>query len=182
MKYLFSILFILIFPLILISQNIEELNKYKYIYIPTLNYNHPVTLKKNETIKDANGNIKYEKNKTIESSKTYTTEDDYHICSQIRQLFLSKGFIVLTDANELKPEELCLLLKCTLKNDWDNTFSLAKAFVSLTITNCKQEIVFSNTGSARRKVFGSNQDACSRAVKMALSEIEKLQYKFDPKK
>lgn len=126
----------------------QNLNGYKYVYVPTLTYQ--------------NGGI-----------------DIWNISSNLRSYFTKKGFIVLTESS-IPPKELgenpCLILECQI--DHTNVVTGTNR-VTLTLKNCRDEIVIYNTGEA---ITMSVQEDFNKATKRAFSAIEGIAYRFDPSK
>ena len=178
-------LLLLIFPFVLLSQNVNQFNAYKYVYIPTVTYTHTSPVGSNETVTDRNGNVIYNRNiQTTETTKSQT-EDDYNVSSQLREYFKKKGFIVISDPASLKPNEACLLLKFDITHSWENYDIPVRqtAIVKLNIRNSQNEIVFSNEGrhtKGAKNIRDTDQDVTTKAIQDALKYIDNLNYKFDP--
>lgn len=112
---------------------------------------------------------------------TYTSggTDVWNISGMLKTWFAKKGFVVLSD-NSTSPEELkndpCLLLKCEINHT--NVVSGVNK-VTITLKNCKEEVVHSNTGGA---MGWSMQDDYNKATRRAFSKINEMTYSFNPAK
>ncbi len=112
---------------------------------------------------------------------TYTNggSDIWNISGMLRTSFSNKGFIVLTE-NSTPPEEVkkdpCLLLTCEISHT-NVTSGVNK--VTITLKNCKEEVVHSNTAGAMGL---SMQADYNKATKKAFSEINSMKYSFNPAK
>jgi hypothetical protein len=102
--------------------------------------------------------------------------DIWGISSKLRSYFLNKGFIVLGET-AVAPSDLekdrCLLLRCYISHTYV-TNGINE--VTITLKNCKDQIVHSNTGGAAAM---SLQDDYNKATKRAFSQIESMSYSFD---
>jgi S1-C subfamily serine protease len=103
--------------------------------------------------------------------------DIWGISSRLREYFSKKGFIVLSEQST-QPEELlddpCLLLRCGIEHSNKN---MGTHTVTITLINCNNEIVFSNTGG----VLGwTMQDGYNKSTKKAFEKISAFKYKYDP--
>jgi len=105
--------------------------------------------------------------------------DIWGISSMLRTFFTNKGFIVLTESST-PPKELeqnpCLLLSCFINH---TNVVTGTNKVTITLKNCKNEIVHSNTGSA---MGWSVQDDFNKATKRAFSQISSMSYSFNSSK
>ena len=105
--------------------------------------------------------------------------DIWDISSKLQTYFTNKGFIVLTKSTTL-PKEIrqypCLLLGCLI-NHTNVVYGTNE--VTITLKNCKDEVVHSNTGGA---AGWSVQDDFNKATKRAFSEINRMSYSFNPSK
>lgn len=112
---------------------------------------------------------------TYQSGRT----DIWGISSKLRTSFANKGLVVLTESStppkdfELDP---CLLVSCYINHT--NVVSGVNE-VTITLKNCKNQVVHSNTGSAMGL---SVQDDFNKATKRAFSLIESMSYDFNPTK
>lgn len=101
--------------------------------------------------------------------------DIWSISSKLRTAFTQKGFIVLTESST-RTEELqnnpCLLLRCFI--DHTNVVSGTNK-VTITLKNCKDEIVHSNTGGA---MAFSVQGDFNKATRRAFEKIKQMPYNF----
>jgi len=102
--------------------------------------------------------------------------DIWNISGMLRTWFSNKGFIVLSD-NSTPMEELkqdpCLLLTCEV----NHTNAVAGTNrVTITLKNCKQEVVHTNTGGA---MGWSRQDDYNKATKRAFEEVNSMRYSFN---
>ncbi len=105
--------------------------------------------------------------------------DIWGISAKVRSNFSIFGLNVLTESS-ISPKELaedpCMLLWCIIQH----TYVLSGVNeVTITLKNCKDEIVFSNTGSA---MGWSLQDDYNKATKRAFSKLEYFDYEFNPTK
>ncbi|RZJ97681.1 MAG: hypothetical protein EOO46_25380, partial [Flavobacterium sp.] len=105
--------------------------------------------------------------------------DIWNISGMLKTWFSNKGFIVLTD-NSTPTEELkkdpCLLLTCEINHT--NVVSGTNK-VTITLKNCKQEVVHTKTGGA---MGWSLQDDYNKATKRAFEEVNSMKYAFNPEK
>lgn len=105
--------------------------------------------------------------------------DIWGISSKLRTGFANKGFIVLTE-NSIPPKEIeqdpCLVLSCFINH---TNFVYGTNEVTITLENCKNEVVLTNTGGAAAM---SVQDDFNKATKRAFSIIENMEYTFNPLK
>lgn len=105
--------------------------------------------------------------------------DVWGISIMIRTYFSDKGFIVLTESST-PPKELeqnpCLLINCFINHT--NVVTGVNE-VTISLVNCQNTIVHSNTGSA---MGWSLQDDYNKATKRALSQINSMSYYFHPSK
>lgn len=105
--------------------------------------------------------------------------DIWGISSKIRTSFANKGLIVLTESSTL-PKELeqnpCLVVSCNINHT--NVVSGVNE-VTITLKNCKNQVVHSNTGSAMGL---SMQDDFNKATKRAFSALESMSYYFNSSK
>ena len=105
--------------------------------------------------------------------------DIWGISSKLRTSFANKGLIVLTESST-PPKELeqdpCLLVSCYINHT--NVVSGVNE-VTITLKNCKNQVIHSNTGSA---MGWSVQDDFNKATKRAFSSIESMSYNFNPSK
>jgi S1-C subfamily serine protease len=102
--------------------------------------------------------------------------DIWGISNKLQTSFANKGFIVLTESSPTPKEleqEPCLLLYCSINHT--NLVSGVNE-VRITLENCKNQIVHSNTGSA---MGWSVQDDFNKATKRAFGIIEAMTYNFD---
>lgn len=103
--------------------------------------------------------------------------DPWGVGAHLREYFTKKGFIVITDPAGA-PQELqndpCLLLTCSVEHSFG---ALESSKVTITLMNCKREVVFSNTGSS---VGWAAQDSANNATKKAFAPIYSFPYKYDP--
>jgi S1-C subfamily serine protease len=104
-------------------------------------------------------------------------KDVWGICSRIGNFFSSMGFIVLTE-NSTPPQELtndpCLLLRCDIEHTGKQ---IGTNSVTITLVNCKNEVVFKNKGTY---MGGSLRSDYNGATKRALEKLSKIKYTFDP--
>ena len=112
-------------------------------------------------------------------SYTDGTIDAWNISGMLRTWFSNKGFIVLTEQSpvieELKRDP-CLMLTCEINHT--NVVSGTNK-VTITLKNCKQEVVHTKTGSA---MGWSLQDDYNKATKRAFEDINAMKYVFNPEK
>ncbi len=105
--------------------------------------------------------------------------DIWEISSMLRTSFTNKGFIVLTESST-PPKELeqdpCLMISCFI-NHTNVVYGTNE--VTITLKNCKNEVVHSNTGSA---MGWSLQDDYNKATKRAFSQISNMSYNFNSSK
>lgn len=105
--------------------------------------------------------------------------DIWGISSKLRTYFSNKGFTVLTEAStppiEVR-ENPCLLLRCLINH---TNIVYGTNEVTISLQNCKDKVVISNTGGATAK---SVQDDFNKATKKAFSVIELMSYNFNPNK
>lgn len=102
--------------------------------------------------------------------------DIWSISSKLRTAFSEKGFVVLTESSQANQElqnNPCLLLRCFI--DHTNVVSGTNK-VTITLKNCKDQVVHSNTGSA---MGWSVQDDFNKATKRAFSKINLMSYSFN---
>jgi len=103
--------------------------------------------------------------------------DIWSISSKLRLAFAEKGFIVLNESSSV-PEDVqqnpCLVLNCII--DHTNVVYGTNS-VTITLKNCKNQVVHSNTGSAAGL---SVQDDFNKATRRAFSDIRYLPYSFNP--
>ncbi len=174
MKFRLVFFSLFIFSTALFSQNLDQLNGYQYVYVPTLIYTHNKYVTETKTVRDGNGNVQYNKENVTETPETYTTEDDYHISEEVKQFFLNMGYTVLTSMDAFKGDK-CLVLFCGLKHDWN----YAKAIVTITLTNCKQELIYSKIGIGKHGLFSTYQASSDKSTVAALEDLAKLNYKYN---
>jgi S1-C subfamily serine protease len=101
--------------------------------------------------------------------------DIWGISRMMRELFSEKGFIVLTESsNPTKDltDNTCLLLIGSVTH---TNVTYGTNEVTLTLTNCKGQTVYSNTGSAMGMTV---QDDFNKATRRAFSQIKSLSYSF----
>ena len=105
--------------------------------------------------------------------------DIWNIAGMLKTWFANKGLIVLTD-NSILTDELkkdpCLLLTCEIHHT--NIVSGTNK-VTITLKNCKQEVVHTKTGSS---MGWSLQDDYNKATKRAFEEVNSMKYAFNPAK
>ena len=112
---------------------------------------------------------------------TYTNggTDIWNISGMLRIWFSNKGFMVLTE-NSPTTEELkndpCMLLTCEVNHT--NIVSGTNK-VTITLKNCKQEVVYISTGGAMGL---SLQADYNKATKRAFEEVNSMKYAFNPEK
>jgi hypothetical protein len=97
----------------------QDLNGYKYVYVPTLTYG--------------------------DGSRT----DIWSISSKLRTAFSEKGFIVISESSSIIEEitnNRCLLLSCTIDHTYV-VYGTNKVTISL--KNCEDQVVYNNTGAAK---------------------------------
>jgi S1-C subfamily serine protease len=103
--------------------------------------------------------------------------DIWGISSKLRTSFENKGLIVLNESST-PPKELeqdrCLLVSCYISHT--NVVSGINE-VTITLKNCKNQVIHSNTGSA---MGWSVQDDFNKATKRAFSAVESMSYNFNP--
>ena len=102
--------------------------------------------------------------------------DIWSISSKLRTAFSQKGFVVGTEQTtptiELQNNP-CLLLRCFI--DHTNVVTGVNK-VTITLKNCKDEIVHSHTGSA---MGWSVQDDFNKATRRAFENIKQSSYRFN---
>jgi S1-C subfamily serine protease len=102
--------------------------------------------------------------------------DIWGISSKLRTGFANKGFIVLTES-ATRPKEVeqdpCLLVRCFINH---TNIVYGTNEVTITLKNCKNEILLTNTGGAKAM---SVQDDFNKATKRAFSVIENMTYNFN---
>lgn len=105
--------------------------------------------------------------------------DIWGISEMLRDFFANKGFIVLTESST-PPKELehnpCLIVGCFINHTY--VFSGINE-VTITLKNCKNEVVHSNTGGAMGWTL---QDDYNKATKRAFSQISIMSYSYNPSK
>jgi len=102
--------------------------------------------------------------------------DIWSISSKLRTAFSEKGFVVLTESSQPHQElqnNPCLLLRCFI--DHTNVVSGTNK-VTITLKNCKDQVVHTNTGSA---MGWSVQDDFNKATKRAFNKINQKAYSFN---
>jgi S1-C subfamily serine protease len=112
----------------------------------------------------------------VETLNYQSGTDVWGISSRLRTGFVNKGFTVVAEGTK-PPKELeqnaCLLLRCFI----NHTAVVAGVNeVTITVKNCKDEVIYSNTGSA---MGWSVQDDFNKATKRAFSGIETMTYRFN---
>lgn len=112
---------------------------------------------------------------------TYTNggTDIWNISGMLRTWFSNKGFIVLTEnttPNDELKKDPCLLLTCEVNH---TSVVSGTNKVTITLKNCKQEVVHTKTGGA---MGWSLQDDYSKATKKAFEDINSMRYAFNPDK
>lgn len=103
--------------------------------------------------------------------------DIWGISDKINKAFTDKGFTVITSlerAKEISKVDPCSIIDCTISH---TNVTVGTNSVTLTIRNCKDEIIYSNTG---RAMGLSMQDDFNKATRRAFGDIAELKYKFDP--
>ena len=124
----------------------QNLNGYKYVYVPTLTYQNGRT-------------------------------DIWSISSKLRTAFSEKGFVVLTESSPPSEEiqnNPCLVLTCF--TDHTNVVTGTNK-VTITLKNCKDQVVHTNTGGA---MGFSVQDDFNKATRRAFDKIKATSYRFTP--
>lgn len=105
--------------------------------------------------------------------------DIWGISSMLRTSFANKGFIVLTESST-PPKELeqdpCLMVSCFINH---TNVVTGTNEVTITLKNCKNEVVHSNTGGA---MGWSLQDDYNKATKRAFSQISSMSYNYNSSK
>jgi len=104
--------------------------------------------------------------------------DKYGVANQVKEIFKSKGFLIVTES-ELKinpPQELkenpYLLLLCTISHD-----DFIYHEVSVSLFNINQELIFSGSGEAKE---GSDKSKARKSTRRALNDISyNLRYNYD---
>lgn len=109
---------------------------------------------------------------------TYTdgNTDIWNISTMLKTFFSEKGFVVLTEKtlnNSEVKKNPCLLLRCKVTHT--NVYSGVNN-VTITLLNCKEEAVITNTGSA---MGWSLQDDYNKATRRAFSVINNMDYSFN---
>jgi S1-C subfamily serine protease len=112
----------------------------------------------------------------VETLNYQSGTDVWGISSKLRTGFINKGFTVVSEGTK-PPKELelnpCLLIRCFI----NHTAVLSGVNeVTITVKNCKDEVVYSNTGGA---MGWSVQDDFNKATKRAFSGIEDMSYRFN---
>jgi S1-C subfamily serine protease len=105
--------------------------------------------------------------------------DIWKISSKLRMYFSNKGFTVLPESSTPPKEimqEACLVLICFINH---TNIVYGTNEVTITLKNCKGEVVHSNTGGAAAL---SVQDDFNKATKRAFSVIENMTYNFNASK
>jgi S1-C subfamily serine protease len=105
--------------------------------------------------------------------------DIWGISSILRTSFANKGFVVISESS-IPPKELeqdpCLMLRCFI--DHTNVLSGTNEVI-ITLMNCKNEVVHTNTGGA---MGWSLQDDYNKATKRAFSQINLMNYSYKSSK
>lgn len=103
--------------------------------------------------------------------------DIWGISARVRGYFEKKGFIILNE-NSSAPDELkgnpCLLLNCGIEHTGKDVGTNS---VTIKLTNCKGEMVFSSTGTFMGMTV---QGDFTGATKRALARLDALRYTFNP--
>lgn len=103
-------------------------------------------------------------------------DDIWGVSARLRNYFEKKGFIVIVDKAGIDmafDDDPCLILNCSISHTGN---TVGTNSVTLSIKNCKEEIVYSNTG---RAMGLSLQDDYNKATKKAFGNIDDLKYKFN---
>lgn len=103
--------------------------------------------------------------------------DIWSISSKLRASFSKLGMIVLTESSNAPEDyekEPCILVRCFIDH---TSVQSGVNEVTITLKNCKDEVVHTNTGSAMGL---SLQDDFNKATKRAFSKLESINYNFNP--
>ncbi|MFT7030216.1 MAG: S1-C subfamily serine protease [Marinoscillum sp.] len=105
--------------------------------------------------------------------------DIWSISSNLRTLFMQKGFTVLNESSNPTQDlqqNPCLLLTCFIDH---TNVTVGTNSVTLILKDCNNKIVITSKGSA---AGWSVQDDFNKATKRAFRDIENLPYRFNPEK
>ena len=94
--------------------------------------------------------------------------DIWGISDKINKAFTDKGFTVITSlerAKEISKVDPCSIVDCTISH---TNVTVGTNSVTLTMRNCKDEIIYSNTG---RAMGLSMQDDFNKATRRAFGDI-----------
>ncbi len=145
-KTIYLISFLLLIAQPGFAQKKDVLNGYKYIYVPTLTYN--------------NGSL-----------------DIWGISSSLSNYFSNKGFGILNEkvtSNSETNYDPCIIIWCEINHS--NVTRIGHNKVTITLKNCKQELVYSNTSSG---IGSTMQDDFNKALKKLYKELDDLKYQFN---
>lgn len=113
----------------------------------------------------------------VQTLKYENGTDIWGISSKLSSYFASKGLIVLSETSTPPTDALenpCMVISCFI----DHTVVLSGTNkVTITIKNCKNEIIHTNTGSAMGL---SLQDDFNKATRRAFNQLNSVIYKFNP--
>ncbi len=105
------------------------------------------------------------------------SKDIWSISSMFRAMFIDKGFIIVDGSLSIRDQirkDPCLLIRCEINH---TNVTVGSNKVTLTLKNCKDEVIYSNTGSAMGL---SVQDDFNKATRRAFDKIKSTVYVFDP--
>ena len=129
------------------GQNVKSFKGYRYVYVPTSLY--------------------YEGKRA----------DIWGITAHLREFFSVRGFTVLTEQSGVVQEVVydpCLVLWCTMEHTAKDRGGNS---VTITLRNCKNEVVYTGTGSAKRMGYQSEFTAATKEV---ITKMASVRCQFDP--
>lgn len=105
-----------------------------------------------------------------------SSADPFGVVSVVNDYFVAKGFTPLPTDTKSAEEILndpCMALFCSVETKYTDRIA-----VTLTIKNCKNTIIYSNTGKCDA-YFPNLQGNYEKATKRALDKLDNLKYKFN---